>query len=166
MDQLKILGILSLYLALYIVIRALKKHQTDPGERKTFLVTGPLWASLVFVGNYGFYRMGIMSFIPWFLNFQHTFIWIFLCLTPLYLNTRTTQPFWVQVILFSVFSFIVKYAEQMLFGIWELNHFMFVFKGNFAYVLGWSLMDGLYPWITNTGLRIIGRFVPGLVLVA
>lgn len=166
MDITRIIGILIFYFLLLIVIRALRKIPKDPGEQKTAVVTGILWAVLVFVGNFGFFRMGIMSFIPWVNNFMHTFIWIGLCLTPLYMITRRTQPMLVQIALFSVFSFIVKYAEQMVFGIWELNHFFFVFKGNFAYVLGWSIMDGLYPWITNTGLRIIGKFIPGIVLVA
>jgi len=30
-------------------------------------------------------------------------------------------------------------------------------------VLGWSLADGLYPVLTKYGLRLLARFVPGLV---
>ena len=40
-----------------------------------------------------------------------------------------------------------------------------LFKGNFAYILGWSLADGLYPILTLYGLRLLAPRVPGLVTV-
>jgi len=69
----------------------------------------------------------------------------------------------MQFIVFATFSLIVKYAERLLLGSWELDHFFHVFHGNFAYILGWSLADGLYPPLTFYGLRLLGRRVPGLI---
>lgn len=158
--------IVALYFSLFLIIQAFRIGGIRSSEKKTFYIIGGLWASLVFIGNYGFYKMGIMSFIPWINNGLHTFIWIGMVLTYLYMSTRFTYPIWRQVIYFSIFSFIVKYAEQMLFGIWELDHFFWIFKGNFAYVLGWSIMDGLYPYISNFGLKIMSKYIKGLVLVA
>ena len=160
----QIIGILILYLALLLVMQGFRSHRLGKEERKTFIVIGAVWAIFVFAGNYLFFKIGIMSFIPWTNNFLHTFLWIGFCLTYLYLSIRFTLPIWRQVLYFSIFSFIIKYAEQLLFGIWELEHFFFIFKGNFAYVLGWSLMDGLYPFITKFILRMMSRFVPGLII--
>ena len=38
-------------------------------------------------------------------------------------------------------------------------------RGNAAYVIGWSLADGLYPLFTLLGLRLAGRRIPRLVPV-
>ena len=119
----------------------------------------------VFIGNYLLYRAGVMSFLPWLANFLHTFLWIGGCLSYLYLAVREDQPMVIQCIAFATFSLIVKYAEQLLFGTWELDHFFHVFHGNVAYVLGWSLADALYPPITFYGLRLLGRWVPGLIVL-
>ena len=81
------------------------------------------------------------------------------------LAVREDQPMVIQCIAFATFSLIVKYAEQLLFGTWELDHFFHVFHGNVAYVLGWSLADALYPPITFYGLRLLGRWVPGLIVL-
>ncbi len=151
---LRVLGILLLYAALFVIMRTIRKR-IDGDEKGLFVFIGLLWAGLVFIGNYLFYRIGIMSFLPWLNNFMHTFIWIGFCLTWLFLSVRAKESLPVQCVLFAVFSLIVKYAEQLLFGIWEHDHFFFVFKGNFAYVLGWSLMDGSYPIITKYGLKLL-----------
>ena len=160
----KITGILLLYAALFLIMQGFSSSKFNKDETKTFVITGILWAVSVFIGNYICYLIGIMSFIPWVNNFLHTFIWIGFCLTYLYITTRMRFPIWRQVLYFSIFSFIVKYAEQMLFGIWEHDHFMWIFEGNFAYILGWSLMDGLYPFITNLGLKMLSKFVRGIVI--
>lgn len=160
-----IVFILALYAALFFVIQGLRRGGIRPEERKTYWLVGFLWAISVFVGNYAFYKIGIMSFIPWINNALHTFLWIGLVLGYLYMSTRSQRSIWRQSGYFIVFSFIVKYAEQMLFGIWEHDHFFWVFKGNFAYVLGWSIMDGIFPFLTNLVFRILGRFIPGLILV-
>jgi hypothetical protein len=160
-----VIGVLLLYAALFLVIRGYKSN-IEPEEKKTAVIVGLSWAILVFIGNYLFYLIGIMSFLPWINNFMHTFLWIGICLTWLYLGVRDTQPGYIQFTYFATFSFIVKYTEQMLFGTWEHGHFFFIFKGNFAYVLGWSLADGLYPAITNFGLKMVSKWVPGVVTVS
>lgn len=157
-------AILLLYGGLFVAIKMMSKR-VEPEERKTFWVVGGIWFLSVFVGNYGFFRIGIMSFLPWINNFLHTFVWIGGCLTTLYLGVRKQHGLAAQCIAFATFSLVVKYAEQMLFGIWDLKHFFFVFQGNLAYVLGWSLADGLYPILTLYGLRLLARRVPGLVAI-
>ena len=156
-----VLILLLFYAALFVVIRT-TAHRVAPEERWTFFVIGGGWAVSVFIANYLLYLIGLMSFLPWVNNFMHTFLWIGVCLTWLYLGVRRTEPMVLQFVIFAAFSLVVKYAEQMLFGSWELDHFLHVFQGNTAYVLGWSLADGLYPPLTFFGLRLVGRFVQNL----
>jgi hypothetical protein len=163
MTPLRIAGVLLFYSALFVIIH-MYRDRIDRSETKTFLVIGGAWAVVVFLGNYLLYRAGLMSFLPWTNNFLHTFIWIGFCLTWLYLGVREGHALLVQCIAFATFSLVVKYAEQMAFGTWDYGHFFHVFRGNFAYVLGWSLADGLYPPLTLVGLRILGRWVPGLIV--
>lgn len=160
----RVLGLLCLYAALFVMIRSDRPPVANQ-ERRTLYVIGGTWAVCVFVANYLLFRAGVMSFLPWVNNFLHTFVWIGVCLSYLYLGVRGSQSLPVQMLLFATFSIIVKYAEQLLFGTWELDHFFHVFHGNFAYVLGWSLADGLYPPLTLYGLRLVARWVPGLVVL-
>ena len=159
-----ILGILVLYLILFLTIKGFRNRGITKAERKTYWLIGMLWAVGVFAGNFLFFKIGIMSFTPWLLNFLHTFIWIGLVLSYLYITTRMNTPLWRQILYFIVFSLIVKYAEKLIFDGWDHNHFFWIFKGNFAYILGWSIMDGLYPIITRIALRIMGRRMSGLVV--
>ena len=70
-----------------------------------------------------------------------------------------------QFVLFATFSLVVKYAEQLAFGTWEHGHF-FGIPGNFAYVLGWSLLDGLLPFVIQAGLHVLARLgVGGLITI-
>jgi hypothetical protein len=161
----RVIALLALYAALFFIIRFFSKPALGPADRKTFYTIGTLWAVIMLIGNYLLYRAGVMSFPPWLNNFLHTFLWIGVCLSYLYLAVREDQPMVVQCIPFVLFSLTVKYAEQMLFGTWELDHFFHVFRGNTAYVVGWSLVDGLYPLITLYGLRLLGRWVPGLIVL-
>src|SRR5262245_15642579 len=158
----RVIALLLLYGALFVIIR-LVKPTIEPAERKTFIAIGALWAVAVFVANYLLYRAGVMSFLPWLNNFMHSFLWIGVCLPWLYLGVRDGHSMPVQFVAFATFSLIVKYAERLLLGTWELDHFFHVFRGNFAYVLGWSLADGLYPPITLFGLRLLARRMPGLI---
>lgn len=128
--------------------------------RQSFWVLYWGWAPTIFVGNYLLYRLGLMSFLPWANNFLHTFVWIGLCLGFLFTGSRHL-PAWHQFVLFAVYSFIAKCAERALLGTWELEHF-FGIPGNAAYLVGWSLMDGLYPFISSAGLALLSRFAPGL----
>lgn len=150
------------YAALFIVIR-INKKKIEKNEARTFWTIALMWAPTVFVGNYLLYLAGFMSFLPWLNNFMHTFIWIGGCLTFLFLGLREDQSMFTQFVAFATFSVVVKYAENMLFGTWEHDHFFYVFKGQTAYIMGWSLADGLYPILTLYGLRMLKKFIPGLI---
>jgi hypothetical protein len=159
----RVLGVLGFYALIFIVMRLTKKH-IDPIEKKTFLWIGAVWAISVFIANYLLYLAGAMSFLPWVNNFMHTFIWIGFCLTWFYLGVRETEPMWAQCAMFGFFSLIVKYAEQRLFGTWDMDHFFFSWlHGNGAYIGGWSLADATYPILTILTLRLVARRVPGLI---
>lgn len=160
----RILAALLLYGTLLIVVRTYG-WRASRDERHTAQTVGIAWALATFVLNYLLYLAGVMSFMPWVTNFLHTFVWIGGVLTVLYMGVRRTQPLWVQMVLFAVFSLVVKVGEQILFGTWDHPHFFQIFQGNTAYVLGWSLADGLYPPITLFGLRFLAKFTKGLVPV-
>jgi hypothetical protein len=164
MTPLRVLALLAFYTGLFTIIR-LVKPTIAPEERKTFYTIGGVWAVTVFIANYLLYRIGLMSFLPWIDNVLHTFVWIGVCLSFLYLGVREDHPMLSQFVVFATSSLIVKHAEQLLFGTWELDHFFHVFHGNASYVLGWSLADGLYPPLTFYGLRLLGRWVPGLIVL-
>ena len=152
--------VLAVYAALFIIMRY-AKERVELNFRKTFWILFAGWGVGVFFGNYLFYRLGVMSFLPWLNNFFHTFIWIGLCLSFLYAGAYR-KPLLEQMALFAIFSFIVKWAERTILGTWELDHFFFI-PGNVAYITGWSLMDGLYPIISVFGLRLVSKFVRGLI---
>jgi hypothetical protein len=160
---LRVLGVLAFYVAMFIVIRLSRQRIAD-FEQRTFVAVSIAWAVPVFVANWLLYKAGAMSFLPWVNNFMHTFLWIGLCLSWLYLGVRETQPLWLQFLLFTTFSLVVKYAEQKLFGTWEHDNF-FGISGNGAYVLGWSLADGTYPILTLYGVRIAARHLDGLAVI-
>jgi hypothetical protein len=157
-----VFAILVFYAALLVIFRMFRS-QVPPIERKTFIVIGGVWGVSVFVANYLLFRAGVMSYMPWLTNGLHTFVWIGICLATLYLAVRTNYSMATQFVLFATLSLIVKYAEQRVFGTWDLDHFFHVVKGNWAYVLGWSLADGLYPMLTRYGLRLAARGIPGIV---
>ncbi|MGH7751404.1 MAG: hypothetical protein ACREN5_01195, partial [Gemmatimonadales bacterium] len=146
----RVLLVLLVYAALFVVIWT-RPSRIAPEERRTAWIVGGAWAVSVFIMNVLLYRAGVMSFLPWVNNFLHTFIWIGGCLSLLYFGARRNTPMWAQFVVFATFSLVVKVAERLLFGTWEHGHFFHVFRGNVAYVLGWSLADGLYPPITLYG---------------
>jgi ABC-type transport system involved in cytochrome c biogenesis permease subunit len=158
---LRVIAMLLFYLALLTIIRVIKPR-IEPEERRTAIAIGVTWAVPVFIANYLLYRADLMSFLPWVTNFMHTFLWIGIILTFLYLGVRTNQSMFTQIVLFTTFSLIVKYAEQIVFGTWDQDNFFHVFHGNGAYILGWSLADGTYPILTLYGLRLASRWIPGL----
>ena len=153
--------VLLVYLALFVVMLHGGRH-IELSFRRTFIVLYVGWAGLVFPGNYLFYRLGIMSFLPWTNNLLHCFVWIGGCLGFLY-ATAYSLPLWHQVALFSIFSFIVKFAEWSILHTWEKTDF-FGIQGHAAYLVGWSLMDGLYPFISMAGLRLVSRPISGLLV--
>ena len=153
-------AVLAVYGALFIVMRY-ANEKVELNFRKTFWILFAGWSVGVFLGNYLFYRLVFMSFLPWLNNFFHTFIWIGLCLSFLYAGAYR-KPLLEQMALFAIFSFIVKWAERTILGTWELDHFFFI-PGNVAYITGWSLMDGLYPIISAFGLRLVSKFMRGVI---
>jgi hypothetical protein len=155
--------VLIVYAFLFVIMRYASRR-VELNFRKTFWILLWGWAVGVFIGNYLFYIIGIMSFLPWLNNFFHTFIWIGLCLTFLYAGCYK-NPLWEQFLLFAIFSFIVKAAERYFLGTWELPYFFFI-DGNAAYIIGWSLMDGLYPFISMFGLKVISKYSEGVLVPA
>ena len=156
MDQLiRVLALALFYAALFVVIRITKKT-LDADERRVYALLYLGWAAPVFVANYLLSLVDLESPMPWYVNFMHTFGWIGLCLGWLYLGARR-EPLWVQFVAFAAFSLVVKLTEQKLFGAWSSEHFFFVFRGNWAHLLGWSLADGLYPPISAIGLALVER---------
>jgi hypothetical protein len=148
------LFILLIYASLFIIMRYANRR-IELNFRSTFRILFWGWAAGVFIGNYLFYLLGIMSFLPWLNNFFHTFIWIGLCLGFLYAGCYK-NPLWEQFLLFAIFSFFVKAAERYFLGTWEHSHFFFI-QGNTAYIIGWSLMDGLYPFVSIAGLKLVSK---------
>ena len=160
----RIVLLLLFYGGLFLIIRCMYRTPLSTAERPTFLLLGVAGAITALIANYLLYRLGAMSFLPWPNNILHSFVWIGIGFPYLFFALRGRQPVVVQFLIFVLLSLIVKYAEQLLFGTWEMEHFLTLFPGNFAYILGWATMDGLYPVLIAAGLRVVGRFVPGLVL--
>lgn len=158
-DLFDYLLLLLFYGAMFLLIRH-GVRGVELNFRKNYLVLFLGWGLGVFVGNYIFYLIGIMSFLPWLNNAFHTLIWIGLALGYLYAGVYR-RPLFEQISLFIVFSFLVKMAEYLLLGTWEHDNF-FGIDGNAAYIVGWSIMDGLYPLISMAGLKFVGRFVDGV----
>src|SRR5215207_5721844 len=75
--------ILLVYGGLFIAMRQ-AGTRIEPEFRRSFVILYVVWAFGIFIGNYLFYLLGIMSFMPWLNNFIHSFIWIGLCLGFLY----------------------------------------------------------------------------------
>ena len=162
-----VIGILLFYGALFVVIRS-RKRWIEREERKTFRLIALAWAIPVLVANILLWKTGQMSCLPLENNFLHSFVWIGGCLSWLYLAIREQVPIVTQCVIFATFSLVVKVFEQQLFGTWDHGFFFFelgFLNSNAAYVIGWSLADGLYPLLTLYGLRLLGRRMDGLVVL-
>lgn len=152
--------VLLVYGALFLVMRSFQRRIPDDFVR-TYLVLLIGWGVGTFVANYLLYLAGVMSFLPWLNNALHTFVWIGLCLGFLYAWAHR-RPMALQFVLFAAFSLVVKVAEHAILGTWEHQHF-FGIPGNTAYIVGWSLMDGLYPVLSLYGIRLVRHIVPALL---
>ncbi len=152
--------VVILYGGLFLIMRY-AHPAVDLNFRVSYRVLYVGWAVGTFVGNYLFFLLGFMSFLPWLNNALHTFVWIGLCLGFLYAGCYR-RPILEQCALFIVFSLIVKAIEHDLLGTWDLDHF-FLVPGNRAYIVGWSIVDGLYPFISAAGLKLASRFIRGIV---
>ena len=153
--------VLIIYVLMFFLMRY-GNNRVELNFRKSRMVLAVGWAVGVFFGNYLFYKIGIMSFLPWVNNAIHTFVWIGFCLSFLYAGCYK-RPVWEQCLLFSIFSFLIKYAERELLNTWEQDNFLGI-KANLAYIAGWSIMDGLYPFISKYSLKFISRFMPGILV--
>ena len=154
--------VLAFYGMLFVLIRhAHRRVELSFRVSYTYLFVG--WSIGTFVANYLLFRAGVMSFLPWLNNFLHTFVWIGLCLGFLYAGAYR-KPFLEQFALFAIYSLLVKLAENAVLGTWEHASF-FGIPGNAAYIVGWSLMDGLYPLVSSIGLRLVARFDRGVIPV-
>ena len=128
--------------------------------RTNFKVLFIFWFLAMFAGNYVFFLLGLMSFLPWLNNLLHTFVWVGFCLTYLYSHTRK-RSILLQFFLFSYFSFIIKVAENLILGSWNFDPYFF-FKGKYAYIIIMSLVDGFYPVISVLVLKLSSRFIEGV----
>lgn len=155
------LHVLLFYGALVLVMRY-GHRRIPPVFRRTYFALLIGWGFGTFVANWLLYRLGVMSFLPWLNNALHTFVWIGLCLGFLYAGAHR-RPLLEQFALFAIFSFLVKGAEHTFLGTWEHPDF-FGIPGNGAYIIGWSLMDGLYPFVSMFGLKLLSNVVAGLVV--
>ena len=152
--------VILVYAGLFVVMQQIYPR-IEAEYRKSFWLLFAVYAVGIFLGNYALYLLGVMSFLPWLNNIFHTAIWIGLCLSYLY-GGSYRKPFWVQFVLFAAFSYAVKLAEHHILGTWEFGHF-FGIPGNVAYILGWSLVDGLTPLLSLIVLRAASSFTAGLV---
>ncbi|KXK52353.1 MAG: hypothetical protein IT298_06400 [Chloroflexi bacterium] len=153
--------VLLIYLSLWLAMRQAMPWFAS-NFRRSFLVLYVVWSVGIFVGNFLFYLLGIMSFYPWLNNIIHSFLWIGLGLGFLYAISHK-RPLWEQMVLFGIYSLVVKFAEQRILGTWEFSRFFFI-EGNLAYLIGWSVVDALYPIGAYFVLKIASRFVTGLVV--
>lgn len=153
--------VLVMYGAMFVLMR-FAAPRMDPAFRRTYWTLFFGWGIGTFVANYLLSLAGVMSFLPLLNNAFHTFVWIGLCLGFLYAEAHR-HPLLEQFAVFAIFSFLIKVAENGLLGTWELNHF-FGIPGNAAYIIGWSLADGLYPVLSAFGLKLVSRAVSGLIV--
>lgn len=151
-----------LFYGAMVVLMRYGNARMPPAFHRTWIALLIGWGFGTFAANYLLYRAGVMSFLPWLNNALHTFVWIGVCLGFLYAGAHR-RPMIEQFALFAIFSFLVKHAEHALLGTWEHPSF-FGIGGNEAYIIGWSLMDGLYPVISLLGLKLLSNVVSGLIV--
>jgi hypothetical protein len=153
--------VILMYGSLFLVMRY-ANDTVDLNFRKTYWVLYIGWSFAMFGGNYFFYSVNLMSFLPWFNDFIHSFIWIGFCLGFLYAGCYK-RPMVEQMFLCAFFSFIVKMTENQVLGTWEKSDFLF-FHGSFPYIVSMSLVDGLYPVLSKLGLKVLSKYIDGLVV--
>ena len=138
--------VMMVYLQMFLLIRY-PKPVVELNYRGTFKFLALLWIFLMFTGNYLFFMLGVMSFLPWLNNLIHSFLWIGVCLTWLYYCSNQ-RPAWEQFIHFSFTSFVVKMAEHQLLGSWSRDSYLGI-DHPLAYLIAMSLVDGFYPLISK-----------------
>jgi hypothetical protein len=146
--------ILFIYGLLFLFIRY-PKPKLELNYKANYIFLVAVWAFLMFTGNYLFYRLGVMSFLPWLNNLLHSFVWVGLCLGWLYYCTHG-RPLWEQFIFFALTSFFIKMAENMILGTWNKESY-FGIDNRYAYIIAMSLVDGFYPIISRWLLNALGK---------
>lgn len=146
--------VLLIYSLMYLLIRY-PKPVLELNYRANYIFLAGLWAFLMFTGNYLFYRLGVMSFLPWANNFIHSFLWVGICLGWLYYCTHQ-RPLWEQFIFFAFTSFIIKMAENMILGSWNMESY-FGIHNKYAYIIAMSIVDGFYPIISMWVINALGK---------
>jgi hypothetical protein len=146
--------VLLIYGIFFLFIRY-PKPTLELNYRANYLFLVAVWAFLMFTGNYLFYRLGVMSFLPWLNNLLHSFVWVGICLGWLYYGTHE-RPLWEQFIFFVFTSFVVKMAENLLLGTWHKESYLGI-NNRYAYLIAMSLVDGFYPVISRWLLKWFGK---------
>ncbi|MDQ6610755.1 MAG: hypothetical protein M3Y85_13130 [Bacteroidota bacterium] len=146
--------VLFIYLLMYLFIRY-PKPKLELNYQSNYFFLAALWSGLIFFGNYLGYRAGMMSFLPWADNFVHSFLWVGVCLSWLYYCTHE-RPWWEQFIFFAFISFIIKIAENIIIGTWNMDSYLGI-HSKYAYVIAMSLIDGLYPIVSKWILNALGK---------
>lgn len=146
--------VVAIYGLMFLLIRY-PKPALELNYRGNYLFLVLLWAFLMFTGNYLFYRLGVMSFLPWLNNLLHSFVWVGICLGWLYYCTHE-RPMWEQFILFAFTSFIIKMTEHWVLGTWSMDSY-FGIKSPYAYIVAMSIVDGFYPVISAFVIKALGK---------
>lgn len=147
--------VLLIYFLMWLFIKY-PRPAIEQNFQGKFNFLGIVWFVLMFTGNYLFYRLGVMSFLPWLNNFIHSFFWIGICLTWLYYCCRERSML-EQIIFFAFTSFIIKMAEHMLLGTWSKDEH-FGIKHPLAYLVAMSIVDGAYPVLSKWFLQLREKF--------
>lgn len=146
--------VLLIYGLMFLLIRY-PKPNLELNYRSNYFFLVVLWAFLMLTGNYLFYRLGVMAFLPWLNNAVHSIVWVGACLGWLY-YTAHRRPIWEQFILFAFTSFIVKMAEFSILGTWSMERYLGI-ESPYAYIIVMSLVDGFYPIISKWVIAALGK---------
>lgn len=149
--------VLVVYLMMFELMRYGRPH-VELSYRYTRCFIAVTLGPIVFLANWLLYLAGAMSFLPWANNVAHALVWVGIGLSFLYAGARDL-PAWEQFALFAIFSFVVKVAEHLILGTWEHDNF-FGIPGQITYMIGWSVLDGLLPFVIPLVLRQVKKALP------
>lgn len=146
--------VLLMYGLMYLLIRY-PKPTLELNYKANFFFLVLFWAFLLFTGNYLFYRLGVMAFLPWLNNLLHSFIWVGFCLAWLYYCVHE-RPMWEQFVLFTFTSFLIKIAEHTILGTWSMDSY-FGIQSPYAYIVAMSVVDGFYPVLSALLIKVLSK---------
>ena len=161
------IGDYALVLLIYALIFLLvwyPKRTLELNSRNAFKLLYIFWSLFIFGGNYIGYLTGAMSFLPWLNNLLHSFIWVGFALTWLYFSSRDL-PWYYRCFLSGMFSFIIKYSEHLILGSWSFDPYLSI-HGPYAYLIFMSLVDCLYPPVSDWLLKWVNRKWPSIYIPA